>query len=144
MNFFCCGGKKSSVKKVVVSPTSDMISSRRAELNKSIKVDDLRKEDLERKRIVKGLENLGNSCYISAAIQCLSNTIELSDYMLSGEWRNDINPANPIGTDGQLVVQYIRLLFDLWDESRKISVNPTKFKEKLDNVCVEVTSCNIV
>lgn len=37
-----------------------------------------------------GLINLSNSCYMNAALQCLSHTIELRDYFLCKRYLNDI------------------------------------------------------
>ena len=31
---------------------------------------------------LSGIVNLGNSCYINSAIQCLSHTLELTDFFL--------------------------------------------------------------
>jgi len=46
-----------------------------------------------------GLDNLGNTCYMSSAIQCLSHTRLLSDYFRSGLFRHDINTSNKHGME---------------------------------------------
>ena len=32
-----------------------------------------------------GLQNLGNTCYVNAALQCLSHTLPLASWMVSQE-----------------------------------------------------------
>lgn len=71
-----------------------------------------------------GLTNLGNTCYMSSAIQCLSATEPLSSYFLKGCHLGEINLTNPIGTKGALARQYGRLLRQLW--ARKVSIAPVK------------------
>jgi ubiquitin carboxyl-terminal hydrolase 4/11/15 len=36
-----------------------------------------------------GLDNLGNTCYMNAALQCLSNTPLLTGYFLSERYAED-------------------------------------------------------
>lgn len=38
------------------------------------------------RRGLTGLQNLGNTCFMNSCLQCLSNTIPLTEYFLSGSF----------------------------------------------------------
>jgi len=90
-------------------------------------------EELKLKRGKIGLHNLGNSCYLSSCLQCLSHIIPLTTYFLSNEYVKEINEANRDGTGGLLVKEYCELLKHLWFGSVQ-SVPPTAFKKLLGNL----------
>ena len=46
---------------------------------------------------LKGIRNIGNTCYMSTALQCISNCVELRNYFLFGNPRKDINENNVLG-----------------------------------------------
>ncbi|ETW01209.1 hypothetical protein, variant [Aphanomyces invadans] len=77
-----------------------------------------------------GLDNLGNTCYMSSAIQCLSHSRLLCDYFRSGHFRYDLNVTNKLGTQGKLAVAFGNLLNVLWSTTKK-SIAPVQFRNAL-------------
>ncbi|GAA6017044.1 hypothetical protein JCM11491_006140 [Sporobolomyces phaffii] len=75
-----------------------------------------------------GLSNLGNTCFMNSAIQCMSNTKELKDYFLSGAYKDELNPDNPLGMRGQVAEAFGQLIERMWHGSGS-SVAPREFKQ---------------
>lgn len=66
-----------------------------------------------------GLLNLGNTCYMNTALQCLSHIEPLTRYFLSREYETHINRQNPLGSGGLLARAYASLLAGLWEGSER-------------------------
>lgn len=79
-----------------------------------------------------GLVNLGNTCYMSVALQCLSYMPFIRAYLLSCLYKTtgDLNRENPLGTGGKILEELSELMRQMWS-GKYGARSPTRFRALL-------------
>lgn len=59
---------------------------------------------------INGIANLGNTCYLNAAVQCLLRIQPLTDYFLNQLHKHEINENNVLGTQGRITTAFVDIM----------------------------------
>jgi len=93
-----------------------------------------------------GLNNLGNTCFMNSAVQCLSHSTPLTRYFLSNKFKADLNATNPLGTGGKLANAYQAAMKDIWmmDSGGKkhTCISPTTLKRAIAMFAPRFAGCS--
>ena len=82
----------------------------------------------------KGLINLGNTCYMASALQCLCHVKEFAEYFKSGYYKTELNSDNPLGYGGKVAKAFAGLLEQLYAQDVVKSIAPRELKTVLGNI----------
>ena len=101
-----------------------------------------------RTRGMTGLNNLGNTCYMNSALQCIRSIEELTQYFLRkffqsldqvcfkllidcsivDKFKSELNPSNPLSHNGEVARAYAALLKEMFSDNANSSFAPRNFK----------------
>lgn len=80
-----------------------------------------------------GMANLGNTCFMSASLQCLIHTELLKQYILDDAYIADVNTSIHDSTHGLLADSFADIVRTAWGANGRIpgSIAPRRFKREL-------------
>lgn len=124
-----------SIGTVADNATSFIVETRQGSHEKW-QLETCKKAQIARSRPLgtKGLSNLGNTCYMASALQCLSHVKELYEYFIAGTHLAELNDDNPLGYGGRVATAFAKLLAQLFADDVSKAVAPRELKTVLGNI----------
>ncbi|KAK0416556.1 hypothetical protein QR680_012559 [Steinernema hermaphroditum] len=83
---------------------------------------------------ITGLYNMGNSCYLNSAIQCLSNIPKLTEFFLEKQHIPHLNKIATTSSKSSVAVEYGNLITELWS-GKKRSLAPIRLRNTIAGKC---------
>ncbi|VDK35964.1 unnamed protein product [Taenia asiatica] len=84
---------------------------------------------------VCGLCNLGNTCFMNSAIQCIASVAPLRNYFITDRFEDHINSENKLGSGGNIARAFARLMHQMWSEyNRGGSCVPRELKIQIAKI----------
>lgn len=81
-----------------------------------------------------GMRNLGNTCFMNSALQCLLHLPDLNAYINARQYINSINFVNR-ACKGRLIIEYLQLVERALCGENKGTLNPSAIKDTIKRYC---------